>query len=123
MKIFALKEESSDNSETVVYGWLTYFEEEKEFRIRLCEEIDYWECPIFFSPFVKKGEYVLNVHWSRAWVQQRILPWERQNLQMILQKNQTATKLTAPQRALPECSAIISRRSFPSRRAMPGCLP
>lgn len=88
MKIFALKEESSDNSETVVYGWLTYFEEEKEFRIRLCEEIDYWECPIFFSPFVKKGEYVLNVHWSRAWVQQRILPWERQNLQMILQKNQ-----------------------------------
>ena len=79
MKIFALKEESSDNSETVVYGWLTYFEEEKEFRIRLCEEIDYWECPIFFSPFVKKGEYVLNVHWSRAWVQQRILPWERQN--------------------------------------------
>ena len=76
MKIFALKEESSDNSETVVYGWLTYF------------EIDYWECPIFFSPFVKKGEYVLNVHWSRAWVQQRILPWERQNLQMILQKNQ-----------------------------------
>lgn len=66
MKIFALKEESSDNSETVVYGWLTYFEEEKEFRIRLCEEIDYWECPIFFSPFVKKGEYVLNVHWSRA---------------------------------------------------------
>ena len=30
MKIFALKEESSDNSETVVYGWLTYFEEEKE---------------------------------------------------------------------------------------------
>ena len=35
MKIFALKEESSDNSETVVYGWLTYFEEEKEFRNRL----------------------------------------------------------------------------------------
>ena len=88
MKIFAIKEESSDNSETVVYGWLTYFEEEKEFQIRLCEEIDYWECPIFFSPFVKKGEYVLNVHWSRAWVQQRILPGERQNLQMILQKNQ-----------------------------------
>ena len=42
---------------------------------------------------------------------------------LILQKNQTATKLTAPQRALPECSAIISRRSFPSRRAVPGCLP
>ena len=33
MKIFAIKEKSSDNSETVVYGWLTYFEEEKEFQI------------------------------------------------------------------------------------------
>ena len=53
MKIFAIKEKSSDNSETVVYGWLTYFEEEKEFQIRLCEEIDYWECPILFSTFVK----------------------------------------------------------------------
>ena len=41
---------------------------------------------------------------------------------LILQNNRTETKLTAPQRALPECSAIISRRSFPSQRAMPGCL-
>ena len=60
MKIFALKEESSDNSETVVYGWLTYFEEEKEFQIRLCEEIDYWECPIFFSPYIVKSFFLEN---------------------------------------------------------------
>ena len=87
MKIFAIKE-SSDNAETAVYGWLTYFEEKKEFQVRLCEEIDYWECPLFLSSFVKKREYVLDAHWSRAWVQQRILPWERQNLQAILMKNQ-----------------------------------
>lgn len=54
MKIFAIKEKSSDNSEPVVYGWLTYFEEEKEFQIRLCEEIDYWECPLFFLYFCEK---------------------------------------------------------------------
>mgnify|MGYP006870454435 FL=1 len=41
---------------------------------------------------------------------------------LILRKNQTATKQTVPQRALQKCSAAISRRSFPSRRAMPGCL-
>ena len=37
-------------------------------------------------------------------------------------KNQTATKQTVPQRAMQKCSAAISRRSFLSRRAMPGCL-
>ena len=42
---------------------------------------------------------------------------------LILQNNRTETKQTAPQRALRKCSAIISRRSFPSQRAMPGCLP
>jgi len=41
---------------------------------------------------------------------------------LILQKNRIATKQTAPQRDLPECSAAISRRSSPSLRAMPGCL-
>lgn len=88
MKIFAIKGSSGNDSEEVVYGWLTYYEEKKEFQIRLCEEIDYWKCPIFLSPFVKKGEYVLDAYWSRTWVQQRILPWERQNLQTVLQENQ-----------------------------------
>lgn len=88
MKSFAIKEEISDNSEEIVYGWLIYYEEKKEFQIRLCEEIDYWKCPIFLSSFVKKGEYVLDVYWSRAWVELRILPWERQNLQAVLRENQ-----------------------------------
>ncbi len=42
---------------------------------------------------------------------------------LILRKNQTEMKQTVPQRASPECSAAISRRSSLSRRAMPGCLP
>ncbi len=42
---------------------------------------------------------------------------------LILQKNQTATKQTAPQRVLQKCSAAISRRSFLSQSAMLGCLP
>ena len=41
---------------------------------------------------------------------------------LILQKNQTAMKQTAPQRVLQKCSATIFRRSSLSRRAMPGCL-
>ena len=42
---------------------------------------------------------------------------------LILQKNQTATKLTAPQRALQKCLEAISLRTFLLLREMPGCLP
>ena len=50
-------------------------------------------------------------------------PWGIPNGQgLILQENRIATKQTAPQRDLPECSAAISRRSSPSLRAIPGCL-
>ena len=48
---------------------------------------------------------------------------EYQTAMLDLQKNQTATKQTAPQRALQKCSAAISRRSFLSQSAMLGCLP
>ena len=41
---------------------------------------------------------------------------------LILQKNQTAMKQTAPQRDSPKCSAVISHLSSPSRRVTPGCL-
>ena len=41
---------------------------------------------------------------------------------LILRKDQTKTKQTAPQRALQKCLANISHRSSLSRRAMPGCL-
>ncbi len=41
---------------------------------------------------------------------------------LILQKNQTATRQTAQQRASQKCSAAISRLSSLSQRAMPGCL-
>lgn len=48
---------------------------------------------------------------------------EYQKAILILRKDRTETKQTAPQMALQKCSAAISRRSFLSQRAMPGCLP
>ena len=48
---------------------------------------------------------------------------EYQTAMLDFAEKQTATKQTAPQRVLQKCSAAISRRSFPSQRAMPGCLP
>lgn len=88
MKIFAIKEQRQDSSGDILYGYLFYEEQKKEFHIRICENVEKWKCPIFFSSFVKKKEYVIGKMWSKVWVQQRILPWERQNLQEILQENE-----------------------------------
>lgn len=90
MKIFAIKEQRQDSFGDILYGYLFYEEQEKEFYIRICENVEEWKYPIFFSSFVKKGEYEIGKKWSKVWVQQRILPWERQNLQEILQENQMA---------------------------------
>ena len=90
MKIFAIKERKKNSSEDFLYGYLFYEEQKKEFQIQICENVEEWRCPIFFSSFVKKREYVIGKKWSKVWVQQRILPWERQNLQEILLKNHMA---------------------------------
>lgn len=88
MKVFIIKEKRNDSSEDASLGCLVYYEEKKEFQIRIYEKTEYWMCPVFLSSFIKKGEYVLDARWSRVWVQQRILSWERQNLQAILTENQ-----------------------------------
>ena len=46
-----------------------------------------WETPLILSSFLKKGQKTINAYWSRIWVQQRIVPSDRQNLGMILRDN------------------------------------
>lgn len=37
--------------------------------------------------FVKRGETTVNSYWSKIWVQQRIVPIDRQNIGEILRDN------------------------------------
>ena len=37
--------------------------------------------------FFEKGQKTINAYWSRIWVQQRIVPSDRQNLGMIMRDN------------------------------------
>ena len=39
------------------------------------------------SSFLKKGERTVNAYWSKIWVQQRIVPSDRQNIAQILKAN------------------------------------
>lgn len=85
MKIFAIRDESMIEQTDLAY--LLYYELEKRFYIELSENADPWETPLLLSSFVKKGETTVNSYWSRMWVQQRIIPTDRQNLGQVLKDN------------------------------------
>lgn len=85
MKIFAIRDKSDDARKILAY--LLYYETNKQFYIELTEDAEPWETPLPLSSFVQKGEYTINSYWSKLWVQQRIVPPDRQNIGQILRDN------------------------------------
>ena len=85
MKIFAIRDETDDSRQNLAY--LLYFETTKCFYIELPDDADQWEVPLILSSFVRKGERTVNSYWSRLWVQQRVIPSDRQNIGQILREN------------------------------------
>jgi len=85
MKIFAIRDDLDSTKKDVAY--LIYYERDKQFYIELPEHADPWETPLLLSSFLKRGETTINAYWSRIWVQQRIIPSNRQNLGQILKEN------------------------------------
>ncbi len=88
MKIFAIRNEA-DSDRTA--GFLFYYEKPGRFYIELPEKIDEWEAPLLLSSFIKRGRYTVGSHWSKIWVQQRIVPPDRQNLPSVLKDNGLGT--------------------------------
>ncbi|HAY63550.1 MAG TPA: hypothetical protein DCX90_08065, partial [Ruminococcaceae bacterium] len=68
-------------------AYLLYYEQEKQFYIELPENADAWETPLLLDSFVKRGETTVNSYWSKIWVEQRIVPTDRQNIGEILRDN------------------------------------
>lgn len=86
MKIFAIRDESAEIQKDLAY--LLYYELEKRFYIELPEGADPWEMPLLLDSFVRQNETTVNSYWSKIWVQQRIIPTDRQNINEILRDNQ-----------------------------------
>lgn len=86
MKIFAIRDESANEQKDLAY--LLYYELEKRFYIELPQGADPWETPLLLDSFVKQNETTINSYWSKLWVQQRIIPTDRQNIGEILRDNQ-----------------------------------
>ena len=85
MKIFAIRDETDKTGKDLAY--LFYYETDKRFYIELPENADPWETPLLLSSFAQMGERTVNSYWSKLWVQQRIVPNDRQNIGQILHDN------------------------------------
>lgn len=85
MRIFAIKDETMPKEQ--ILGYLIYYENAKSFYIELPDDADPWDIPPILSSFIKRGEHSINSYWSRIWVEQRIMPQERQNIGQVLRDN------------------------------------
>lgn len=85
MKIYAIKDETDSSQQTL--AWLIYYENAKRFYIELPDDADPWETPLLLSSFLERGEKTVNAYWSAMWVDQRIVPSNRQNLGQVLKDN------------------------------------
>ena len=85
MKIFAIRDETDVAGKNLAY--LLYYETAKQFYIELPDDADPWETPMVLSSFARNGETSVNSYWSRLWVQQRIVPSDRQNISQVLRDN------------------------------------
>ena len=85
MRIFAIKDDTLPKDK--VLGYLIYHELSRSFYIELPDGADSWDMPLLLSSFADHGEYSIDSAWSRRFVQQRIVPQDRQNIGQILRDN------------------------------------
>ena len=85
MRIFAVKDDTTSGE--AILGYLIYYENAKSFYMELTDGIDPWDAPPVLSAFAERGEYSIDSYWSLRWVQQRIVPRDRQNISQILREN------------------------------------
>ena len=85
MRIFAIKDETMPKEQ--ILGYLVYYEKAEAFYIELPEDADPWDIPPILSSFMKRGEHSVNSYWSRLWVEQRIMPHDRQNIGQVIRDN------------------------------------
>ena len=84
MKIYSIRNDflKYDN----IIGYLFYYHRDRSFCVELSEGKDLVDLTLFLAAFAEKGVRTLNPEWSRRWVEQRIVPADRQNLGMILKE-------------------------------------
>lgn len=84
MKIFAIVNENEPN---LTNAYLFYYEKQKTFYIEMLRSANEWNTPFILSSFAKRNIKTVDFRWSKIWVEQRVIPSDRQNLPQILKDN------------------------------------
>ena len=68
-------------------AYFFYYPSKKEWYIELEDDVTEWDLPMILDHFAKRGERSIPSYWSRRFVENRIVPSDRQNLGSILKNN------------------------------------
>ena len=84
MIVFEIHDKAEKNK---MLGYLFFYERSRRFFAEILSELDEWNAPFIFESHVKRGIYSIDSIWSKKFVNQRIIPSDRQNLGSILKEN------------------------------------
>ena len=79
MRIFSIRNRIN------IYGYLFVNDKYDDCYMELNEGIE--DYPIFFQSFIDKKKYTINSYWTYKWINERIVPYERRNINDILKDN------------------------------------
>lgn len=82
MKTYVIKDDTIKKE--MELGYLIYYENSKKFHIELKDEVTSDVLPILLSSFLEQGHKSVSSYWSYLWVQDRIVPRNRQNIGSVL---------------------------------------
>ena len=75
-----------DFADNKVLGILLYYEKERRYIIELDSTLNEWTAPLLLAGYVKQGIHTIPSEIAYAWVKERIVPSERQNISDILNR-------------------------------------
>ena len=84
MKVLKIYDESNAK---LPLGYLIYYEKSDSYSLEIRDDLKVEDFPIFLASFAKRKHFTIGPEWSRRWVEQRIVPSDRQNLGAILKEN------------------------------------
>ncbi|MBQ7147647.1 MAG: hypothetical protein IJR96_02735 [Pseudobutyrivibrio sp.] len=82
MKYFEIRSDLADK----LYGVLIYNEKKDEYIVELPEDLKYEEAPILLDSAIKKGSRTVGPDITQMWIDQRVVPENRQNIGSILKE-------------------------------------
>ncbi|QFJ55385.1 hypothetical protein [Pseudobutyrivibrio xylanivorans] len=82
MKYFEIRSDLPDDEK--LYGVVIYNEKRDEYLVELPEDLEYKDAPILLDKAIIDGTYTLGPRVSHLWIEQRVVPIDRQNIGSIL---------------------------------------